>query len=130
RDRRGGCGEVLFARVFPMIFRLARPRHIPVSVLLLLAACAPVRAASVEKMELPDDNLPDKPLKRFVLGFVGIGFVVFVAIALHSRTPEEVLSEASAAAIVCGLLAGILAAFGKKMLRRILTFAGEIISNP
>ncbi len=31
-----------------MIFRSTRPRHVPVSVLLLLAACAPVRAASGE----------------------------------------------------------------------------------
>lgn len=81
-------------------------------------------------MNLPHDTLPDKPLKRFLFGFGAVGVVTFVVVLLHGDSLKRAIMEASVAAVVLGLFAGMLSAFGKKLLRYVLTLAEEIIANP
>jgi hypothetical protein len=81
-------------------------------------------------MDLPDDTLPDKPLKRFVVGSCVCGLVAFAAVILHSSRPTAALVDAGVVAAVCGVAAGIFAAFGKKILRSLLTLAAEIFFHP
>ena len=81
-------------------------------------------------MDLPDNQLPDRPLKRFFIGFAVLGLVMFIGFALYSDSLKEVATEAAGVGVAFGLIGGILAAFGKKWLRCVVTFAGEIISNP
>ena len=82
------------------------------------------------EMDLPDDTLPDRPMKRFFVGFAVFGLVTFVAIALRSASLNDVVTDAVGAGVAFGLVGGILAAFGKKWLRRIVALASQIISNP
>lgn len=82
-------------------------------------------------MILPDEDLPDRPQKRFLVGFCAAAIVTFVGIVLYSsKRLREAAPEAAVAAAVVGLIAGILSAFGKKLLRLVLTFLSQIISNP
>lgn len=69
-------------------------------------------------------------MKRFFVGFAVFGLVTFVVIALHSDSLNDVATDAVGGGVALGLVGGILAAFGKKWLRCIVTFAGQIISNP
>ena len=77
-------------------------------------------------MILPDDEIPDRPLKRFYVGFSALGFVTFVGTLLYSDNFEEGLLGGVALGAAVGLIGGILAAFGKKWMRCVVTFALEI----
>jgi hypothetical protein len=81
-------------------------------------------------MDLPDGALPDRPAKRFLLGFCAAGLVAFIVVVWESDSLRKSIISASAAALIIGVPAGLLSAFGKKLLRCILALATEIISNP
>jgi len=76
------------------------------------------------------DNLPDRAGARFVTGASYTGIVVFIVVMLYSNKWKEGILDASVAALICGLVAGLLAAFGKRILRAILAFLDELIASP
>ena len=81
-------------------------------------------------MSETQDNLPDRARARFVMGASYTGIVVFIVVMLYSSKWKEGILDASGAALVCGVVAGILAAFGKKILRAIFAFLHELIASP
>lgn len=79
---------------------------------------------------VPGANLPARPLKRFVVGFLALGSVAFVITALFSSTVSDAICDGTIAALSVGILAGIVSAFGKKALAYVIALAREIITNP
>ena len=76
------------------------------------------------------ESLPDRPLKRFILGFSTAGTVAFIILFIHGDTLKEGFIFGAIAMILAGFICGIISAFGKKMIHAIMTIAGEFLSNP
>jgi hypothetical protein len=75
------------------------------------------------------DDLPERPIKRFVIGFCVAGLLAFVVVVLNGDTFRDSIAVAGLSALILGAISGTLSAFGKKMLRFILWLAGEVITG-
>lgn len=81
-------------------------------------------------MNIPDDMLPNRPLKRFCVGFGVAALATFIPVILYRDHLKDGVLNAGVAGVVVGLVAGLLSAFGKKILRCVLTMIAEVLSNP
>lgn len=81
-------------------------------------------------MTSQDDALPDCPWKRFAWGFSIGAAVTFICVFLYSSRFSEGAADGGAAALLVGIPAGVISAFGKKALRWIIALASEVLSSP
>lgn len=75
------------------------------------------------------DDIPERPITRFIIGFCVAGLLAFVVVVLNGDTFRDSIAVAGLSALILGAISGILSAFGKKMLRFIFGLATTIISN-
>jgi hypothetical protein len=75
-------------------------------------------------MTIPDDELPDRPLKRFFVALCAAAAVWLLIFLADGRRPTP---ESLGFAVVFSLATGVVSAIGKKALRLVLTFFSRII---
>lgn len=81
-------------------------------------------------MRATNDDLPDHPAKRFVVGFMVLGLATFAAFAFYCSEGIRDVKIAAALGFIAGLIGGVLSAFGKKILSCIISFAVDLFTRP
>ncbi len=81
---------------------------------------------------MPADDLPEKPWKRFVVGF-GLAASIVLAFFLYGvvyggDSFSQGFFVACSAAVIAGLFVGVFSAFGKKMLHFFITLFAELFT--
>ena len=76
-------------------------------------------------MNKTNDTTSSAPVRRFTAGFVILGLATFGAFALHGENLRDV-QLAVVIGVIAGLVGGVLAAFGKRILDCVISFAVDL----